>query len=44
MTYVVRVRPFEEFEICYELGLCPDAAKYQETRRGFTIHKFVGAG
>ena len=25
MTYVVRVRPFEEFEICYELGLHPNA-------------------
>jgi len=44
MSYVVRIRPFEEFAICYELGLHPDAAKYQETRRGFTIHKFVGAG
>lgn len=28
MTYVVRVRPFEEFEIRYELGLHPDALSH----------------
>ena len=25
MAYVVRIRPFEEFAICYELGLHPNA-------------------
>jgi hypothetical protein len=28
MAYVVRICPFEEFAICYELGLHPDALSH----------------
>jgi hypothetical protein len=36
MSYVVRIRPFEEFEIRYKLGLHPDALSHLRSSESLT--------
>jgi hypothetical protein len=36
MSHMVRIRPFEEFEICHELGLHPNALLYLRGSQSLT--------